>query len=225
MRSSAASTRGSHPVRAADAVAVAAASAYEPATATDEVGELLAHALADDLERSFERVVHTYQDRILSYSARLLGDPGRAEEIVQDVFVRAYRALETYDRPRIRALRLRPWLYAIASNLVRNAVRGKRIRVVGLERDDGSARPIFDAGPSPESAIERDEDWRRVGDAIARLSPRLRSAFVLRYVEELSYDEIAQALAQPVGTVKSNAHRGLLAVRSALEAGPQENIS
>ena len=195
----------------------AAAAPFEPTTSVDEVGELLAHCLADDLDLCFERVVHTYQDRIVNLATASLGDRQRAEEVAQDVFVRAYRALQSYDRPRIRKLRLRAWLYAIAMNLVRNAVRGKRLRVVGLEHDDGSPRPIEDGAPSAQTRIEQKEDWQHVGDAIARLSPKLREAFRLRYIDELSYDEIATALDQPVGTVKANAHRGLVAVRAFLE--------
>ena len=195
----------------------AALQAYEPAPCVDEVGELLAHALADDLDMAFEQVVRTYQDRIVSVVARTLGDSPRAEEIAQDVFVRAYRALQTWDRPRIRKLRLRSWLYAIAFNLMRNAVRGKRVRTVGLEHEDGSPRAIADTAPSPEARAELQDDWKRVRAAIAALSPKLRDAFVLRYVEELSYDEIADALSQPVGTVKASAHRGLMAVRDYLE--------
>lgn len=198
----------------------AAVPAYEPAPCIDEVGELLAHALADDVDLAFEQVVRTYGDRIVSFAARSLGDVQRAEEVAQDVFVRAYRALQTYDRPRIRKLRLRPWLYTITMNLVRNAVRGKRLRVVGLERDDGSPRPFVDPAPAPEAQAEERDDWRRVHAAIARLSPKLRDAFVLRYVDELSYDEIADALSQPVGTVKANAHRGLMSVRDFLEDQP-----
>jgi RNA polymerase sigma-70 factor (ECF subfamily) len=190
---------------------------FEPVTSVDEVGEFLAHALADDVDLAFEQVVRTYQDRIVSVAARSLGDQQRAEEVAQDVFVRAYRALSSYDRPRIRKLRLRSWLYAITLNLIRNAVRGKRLRLVGLERDDGSPRPIADTKPTPESHAEIREEWQYVGDAIAQLSPKLRDAFVLRYVEELSYDEIADALSQPVGTVKANAHRGLMNVRAFLE--------
>ncbi|MGA3039130.1 MAG: RNA polymerase sigma factor [Vulcanimicrobiaceae bacterium] len=195
----------------------AALPAFEPTTSVDEVGELLAHALADDVDLAFEQVVRTYQDRIVSVAARSLGDRQRAEEVAQDVFVRAYRALVTYDRPRIRKLRLRSWLYAITLNLIRNAVRGKRLRTVGLERDDGSPRPIADPKPTPEAQAEARVEWQLVGGAIAKLSPKLRDAFVLRYVEELSYDEIAEALSQPVGTVKANAHRGLMNVRAFLE--------
>jgi len=198
----------------------AAVPAYEPSTCIDEVGELLAHALADDVDMAFEQVVRTYQDRIVSYAARSLNDVARAEEVAQDVFVRAYRALQAYDRPRIKKLKLRPWLYAIALNLVRNAVRGKRLRLVGLEREDGRPRPIVDTAPAPEAQAITHDEWRRVQDAIGRLSPKLRDAFVLRYVDELSYDEIADALSQPVGTVKANAHRGLMSVRDFLEDQP-----
>lgn len=195
----------------------AAATPFEPQTRVDDVGELLAHALADDLDRAFEQVVRSYQDRIVSAAARALGDVPRAEEVAQDVFVRAYRALQSYDRPRIRALRLRAWLFSIAMNLIRNAVRNKTLATTGLAYDDGKPRAVPDPAPSPAALAERSDEWERVGAAIARLSPKLRDAFVLRYVEELSYDEIATALAQPVGTVKANAHRGLIAVRAFLE--------
>ncbi|MBV8282368.1 MAG: RNA polymerase sigma factor [Candidatus Eremiobacteraeota bacterium] len=188
-----------------------------PAAQVCDVGELLAHALADDLDAAFENVVRTYQDRIVSFAARALRDRGRAEEVAQDVFVRAYRALQGYDRPRIRALRLRSWIYTIAANLVRNAARGKQLSVVGLEREDGRSRAIADPSPSAESRLELQDDWRRIDDAIALLSPKLRGAFVLRYVEDLTYDEVAETLGQPIGTVKANAHRGLIAVRAALE--------
>lgn len=190
---------------------------FEPESRVDHVGELLAHALADDLDRAFEQVVRSYQDRIVSAAARALGDASRAEEVAQDVFVRAYRALQAYDRPRIRALRLRPWLFAIAMNLVRNAVRNKPLPTTGLAFDDGKPRAVPDPAPSPAALAERNEEWECVRAAIAHLSPKLRDAFVLRYVEELSYDEIATALAQPVGTVKANAHRGLISVRTFLE--------
>jgi len=193
---------------------------FEPITSVDEVGELLAHALADDVDMAFEQVVRTYQDRIVSVAARALGDRQRAEEVAQDVFVRAYRALTTYDRPRVRKLRLRSWLYAITLNLIRNATRGKRLRTIALERDDGSPRPIADPEPTPEARVEIRDEWQLIGGAIAQLSPKLRDAFVLRYVEELSYDEIADALSQPVGTVKANAHRGLMNVRAFLEEQP-----
>ena len=177
----------------------------------------LVQALAHDLERSFERVVIAYRAEIVSFVARMLRDDARAEDVAQDVFVRAYRALQTYPVQRRAALRLRSWLFAIAHNLTRNAFRDAPPASDSLEYDDGAARPLLDGRPGPEQLVLRSEAWGYVDDAVARLSPALRAAFVLRYVDELSYDEIAETLDQPIGTVKASAHRGLLAVRAYLE--------
>ena len=76
---------------------------------------------------------------------------------------------------------------------------------------------MSDDSPSPDDVVLRAETWQSIGDAVARLTPALRGAFVMRYVDDLSYDEIAETLGQPVGTVKASAHRGLLAVRAQLE--------
>ena len=183
-----------------------------------EPDAVLAGALAHDLDRAFEHVVIAYRVRIVSFVNRMLHDPARAEDVAQDAFVRAYRALQTYAPERRAALRLRSWLYAIAHNLVRNAVRDAPPPSDPLEYDDGEPRgAVADAGPSPEELVLRTEAWSSVDAAIARLSPALRPAFVMRYVDELSYDEIAASLEQPVGTVKASAHRGLMAVRAYLE--------
>jgi RNA polymerase sigma-70 factor (ECF subfamily) len=180
--------------------------------------ELLADALARDLDAAFERFVIAYRARIVTFVARMLRDDARAEDVAQDVFVRAYRALQTYPPERRAALRLRSWLYAIAHNLTRNTFRDAPPPSDPLDYDDGTPRvAVLDSRPGPETLVLREEAWASVGVAIAELSPALRPAFVLRYVDELSYDEIAQTLEQPVGTVKASAHRGLLAVRAHLE--------
>jgi len=179
---------------------------------------MLAGALAHDLDRSFEHLVIAYRVPIVSFVGRMLHDHARAEDVAQDVFVRAYRALKSYPAERRRALRLRSWLYAIAHNLTRNAVRDAPPPSDPLEFEDGEPRAaLSDAAPGPEDSVLRAEAWDHVGAAVARLSPAVRPAFVMRYVDELSYDEIAASLEQPVGTVKASAHRGLMAVRAYLE--------
>ncbi len=148
----------------------------------------------------------------------MLHDDARAEDVAQDVFVRAHGALHGYPPERRAELRLRSWLLAIAHNLTRNAVRDAPPPSDPLDYDDGAPRHgLTDAQPGPDGVLLRAEAWRSVGDAAARLSPALRAAFVMRYVDDLSYDEIAESLGQPVGTVKASAHRGLLAVRAQLE--------
>ena len=179
---------------------------------------MLAVALARDLDRAFEHLVIAYRARIVTFVARMLHDDARAEDVAQDVFVRAYRALQTYPAERRASLRLRSWLYAIAHNLTRNAFRDAPPPSDSLEYDDGAPRAgLVDAEPGPEHLVLRAEAWESIGDAIARLSAALRPAFVMRYVDDLSYEEIAESLDQPVGTVKASAHRGLLAVRAHLE--------
>jgi RNA polymerase sigma factor (sigma-70 family) len=179
---------------------------------------LLASALSGDVDRAFEHLVIAYRERIVTFVARMLRDDARAEDVAQDVFVRAYRALKGYPPERRAALRLRPWLFAIAHNLTRNAVRDAGRRTESLEYDDGSPRAeLLACEPGPEVLALRGEAWASVDAAIARLTPALRAAFVMRYVDELPYDEIAESLDQPVGTVKASAHRGLMAVRAHLE--------
>jgi RNA polymerase sigma-70 factor (ECF subfamily) len=185
---------------------------------TADADAVLAVALARDLERSFEHVVIAYRARIVTFVARMLHDDARAEDVAQDVFVRAYRALQTYPAERRAALRLRSWLYAIAHNLTRNAFRDAPPPSDSLEYDDGTARTgLVDGQPGPEHLVLRAEVMESIGDAIARLSGALRPAFVMRYVDDLTYEEIAASLDQPIGTVKASAHRGLLAVRAHLE--------
>jgi len=179
---------------------------------------LLARSLARDLDRAFERLVITYRVRIVTFVARMLHDDARAEDVAQDVFVRAYRALQTYSVERRETLRLRPWLYTIARNLTRNAFRDTPAPSDSLDYEDGNPRAaLLDDEPGPESLVLRAEAWESVGAAVSRLSPALRPAFVMRYLDDLSYDEIAESLDQPIGTVKASAHRGLLAVRAYLE--------
>ena len=178
----------------------------------------LAAALARDLERNFEALVLAHRARVVSFVARMLHDDERAQDVAQDVFVRAYRALQAYDDERRRDLHVGPWLLAIAHNLTRNAVRDAPRATERLEREDGSARAgVRDTAPGPESLTVQRETFREIEHAVNALSPRLRPAFVLRYLEDLSYDDAARVLSQPVGTVKASAHRALLAVREQLE--------
>jgi RNA polymerase sigma factor (sigma-70 family) len=183
----------------------------------------LAAALARDLDASFEPFVIAYRQCIVTFVARMLGDSARAEDVAQDVFVRAYAALRSYSAERRAALRLRSWVYAIAHNLTRNAVRDAPPRADSLEFDDGQERgaATIDPRPGPDALAVRHETWQQIADAVGRLSPRIRPAYVMRYLDDLSYEEIAHALRQPIGTVKASAHRGALAVRSDLE---HENV-
>jgi RNA polymerase sigma-70 factor (ECF subfamily) len=182
----------------------------------------LALALAADLDATFPDLVRAFQDRLYSFALRLLHSRQDAEESVQDAFVRAYRALAGYPPEQRRQLRLRPWLYRITLNVVRNRVRRPTRAAVDLDGPGGdglAASPL----ERPERVAEDGERRERLVRALAGLPRRYASAVVLRHVQGLSYAEVAEVLDQPVGTTKSDVHRGLRLLREALEGDPLLN--
>jgi RNA polymerase sigma-70 factor, ECF subfamily len=172
--------------------------------------------LSRNLDGNFEELLRQYQDRLYSFALRLAGNAEDAEEVVQDAFVRAYRALQSYPPERIQDIALRPWLYQITLNVFRNRVRGRRLAEVAL--GDGSDyedrdEPVGPEQERPEAAAERVELRGELAAMLANLPERYRAPVVLHYVEGLSYIELAQVLDQPVGTAKANVHRGIEQLR------------
>jgi RNA polymerase sigma-70 factor (ECF subfamily) len=182
--------------------------------------ESLAADLARDLDGSFEQRVRTYEDRLYSFALRLAGKPEDAEEIAQDAFVRAYRALKTYTAERIRAMTLRAWLYQVTLNVARNRFRGKRHNFVSLSNGgpgEAAANAVADdPGTRPDARFEQTRRRADLASLVAELPERYQSALILRYVEGLRLDEVATILKQPLGTTKSNVHRAINALRAAI---------
>jgi len=179
--------------------------------------------LAADLDAAFETLVVSFQDRLFSFAHRLCGNREDAEEVAQDSFVRAYRALKTYPADRIRALALQAWLYRITLNVARNKWRGKRVRLVSLENGGGdgeAARRAWEAPDAaerrPDSRLEQEQDRAGLASLVATLPERYRAALILRYVEGLRLEEVATILKQPLGTAKSNVHRAVNLLRRAI---------
>jgi len=184
----------------------------------------LEEALAADLESSFERLVRAYQDRLYAFAYRLCGRREDAEEVAQDAFVRAYRALTTYPAERIRALSLRAWLYRITLNVARNRFRRKRHPIVSIDqgvlRADGGERAPLEIPANAEERPDRVYEKRRaradVATLVRDLPDRYRAPILLRYVEDLPVEEVASILGQPLSTAKSNLHRGINALRESI---------
>ncbi|HEY3172801.1 MAG TPA: sigma-70 family RNA polymerase sigma factor [Thermoanaerobaculia bacterium] len=183
----------------------------------------LTNDLADDLDGAFERLVRGFQDRLFSFARRLCGNREDAEEVAQDSFVRAYRALKTYPEDRIRSLALQAWLYRITLNVARNRLRGKRLRLVSIENggaEGEAARRAWespdDPGERPDSRLEQSQKRADIAFLVATLPERYRAALILRYVEGLQLDEVAAILKQPLGTAKSNVHRAVNLLRRAI---------
>ncbi|HLU32014.1 MAG TPA: RNA polymerase sigma factor [Acidimicrobiia bacterium] len=165
----------------------------------------LCHRLATDLDSAFPDFVEAMSRDIYSGLRRLAG-PDEAEDLTQEAFIRAYQALNAYDRRRIENLRLRGWFWTIALNLGRNHARARARRPILVELET-----VTSHDPEPPDS----EAWDR---RLAALPSVQRRAVVLRHVVGLSYDEIGQATGRPETTVRSDVHRGLEKLRNIMEA-------
>jgi len=160
---------------------------------------------------AFEELVMTYQHRVFGVALRMLGNPAEAEEVAQEAFVRAHRALGEFRGD----AKLSTWLYAIASRLCLNRLAAGERRMA-RQGEDALLR-LSDAGPRPDAALERRELETALGRAIAELPEDRRIVVVLRDVEGLSYEEIAQVLELTLGTVRSRLHRARAELKEKLE--------
>lgn len=170
----------------------------------------------------FEGIVDDYQRRLYGFALRMTGNREDAEEIVQDAFVRAFRALGKMTLEQRGELRLQPWLYTITLNVTRNRLRSKRPTNVALDAlaDPDALLSGTGEGPDrPEAIVERGADMQLVEQALLALPMHLRAAATLRFIEGRSHPEIAEILDQPIGTVKSHVHRAVRILRRIL--GPQ----
>ncbi|MDQ1437515.1 MAG: hypothetical protein QOK43_1144 [Acidimicrobiaceae bacterium] len=161
--------------------------------------------LAADLDGSFEAFVRSHQDAVYSAALRLTLSRTDAEDVAQDVFVRAYKALCGFDRERILALSTKPWLARITLNVVRNKARtnGRRPQTTALDVDPA------DTAPGPDSKAVEADGHAALIDKLAALPDIYRGPVVLRHAYGLSYDEVAEVLGRPVGTVKAQVSRAL----------------
>ena len=160
---------------------------------------------------AFEDLVMTYQHRVFAVALRMLGNRAEAEEVAQEAFVRAHRALGEFRGD----AKLSTWLYAITSRLCLNRLASGERRMA-RQGEDALLR-LSDAGPRPDAALERRELEAALGRAIADLPEDRRIVVVLRDLEGLSYEEIAQVLELELGTVRSRLHRARAELKEKLE--------
>jgi RNA polymerase sigma-70 factor (ECF subfamily) len=166
----------------------------------------LTAALARDLDDAFSTLVESAGPGLYWGLRRLCGDHQEAEDLTQETFIRAYRALGQFDRGRFEELRLSPWLWTIALNLGRNHLRNRSRRPTLVELH---ANPAVDDPEPPDLAA-----W---DTRLSMLPVSQRRAVVLRHVVGLGIGEIAEATGRPQGTVKADIHRGLDRLRRVME--------
>lgn len=159
---------------------------------------------------AFSELVERYQDKVFTLCLRWIGHRQIAEEVAQDVFLALYRSLAGFRGES----KVSTWIYRVAVNHCKNR-RLYRMRrasdrhepLEGPERDDAPQRQLADEGPGTDVDAHRSEAERLVAEALAQLDEAQRSIIVLRDIQGLGYDEIADILDLPRGTVKSRLHR------------------
>ncbi len=171
---------------------------------------------------AFDEIVARYKDGIYNYISRMISNRDEVEDLAQEVFVRAYAGLKSFRQDS----NLRTWLYRIANNLCIDRYRRagvERRLVTPLEREhegEEGAREIDlpDRTYDPLVVCERTELQAQVQKALSRLPDKLRTTILLYDMEGLSYEEIAETLDVPIGTVKSRLFNARMQLRNWLKA-------
>jgi RNA polymerase sigma-70 factor (ECF subfamily) len=178
-------------------------------TAGPDGGDLIEAHLQGD-QTAFGRLDRLYRNRLISFINRMVRDRDRAEELVQETFLRVHRHGQRFDPTR----KFSTWIYTIAGNLARNDLRRRRRSpVVALDavNPDGQATNWVefaeDPAPRPDDAQVSRSMMELIHKTVDRLSPIHRRVFVLREIEGKTYEEIAEAVGCDLGTVKSRLNR------------------
>jgi RNA polymerase sigma-70 factor (ECF subfamily) len=178
-----------------------------------QTGQLVRRCLAGD-SSAWEEIVRLHNRRIYNLCYRFTNSPDDAQDLTQDVFIRVYRTLASYN---VEKGAFTTWLTTLTRNLlVDHFRRSKQDRVTdsidaGLREEEDSlslSDRLEDPGPSPDDRLASKETQKVVQGALQRLSPDLREAVILRDLQDMDYKEIAAVLRVPEGTVKSRINRG-----------------
>jgi len=162
----------------------------------------------EDQKRAFDEIVLRYKGRIFSFIMRMVKDPALAEELTQETLIRVYIHAAKYRE----IAKFSTWVFTIATNLVRNKMRQRSRRPVMISLNpapEDDELPVDPADQSADSsdAVEREELARLINEATARIPEKYRIPFLLREVEQLSYEEIQQVTGLKLGTVRSRINR------------------
>ena len=174
-----------------------------------EYDQLLVERVQAGDKRAFDVLVSKYQRRLMRLVSRLVHDPAEAEDVVQETFIKAYRALRHFRGDAA----FYTWLYRIGINTAKNYLVTQGRRAVTSSDTDAEQAESFDDGNklrdnnTPESVLASKQIAATVNAAMDVLPIELRTAIVLREIEGLSYEEISEIMACPIGTVRSRIFR------------------
>jgi len=159
-------------------------------------------------KRAFDLLVLKYQHKIVALVNRFVKDPVAAQDVAQEAFIRAYRALVNFRGESA----FYTWLYRIAVNTAKNYLVAKSRRPPATDLDADEAELLFQEQglteqATPENMLIRDQSHQQLMAALDGLSPPLREAITLREMDGMSYEAIAEMMETPIGTVRSRIHR------------------
>ncbi len=173
---------------------------------------------------SFGILVGRYKDNVYNTVFRTLGNQHDAEDIAQEAFISAYKAIGKFDPERA----FMPWLLKIAVNLSIDYLRRKQMQTVSLDsiemQSSGNLDPVKNKLHSNSDGVEELELQQTVEQLLSVLPPKYRAVIVLYYTEGLKYNEIAQTLDIPVGTVKTYLHRGRYILKEQAKTALRDSV-
>jgi len=170
--------------------------------------EELAALVQGKKEEAFGVLMSRYQPKLLRYGRKFLSDNAPIEDVVQEVFIKVYQNIQSFDTVRPFS----PWLYRIAHNLFVNALRHKsRQPFISVDLDMFSAHTAYEIDPAGDE--EREQTKVLIDRGLAKLAPIYKEVIILYYIEQLSYQEIAEVLHVPAGTVGIRLRRGKEALK------------
>ena len=170
----------------------------------DDIEALIQRCLRGD-QAAWERIVRLHWRRVFNVAYKFVGKHDEAEDLTQDIFIKIFKSLGTFDR---RA-NFQTWLVSVSRNLCIDHYRSVRKERQTIDRDvDANELAPAAAEPGPIAALEQRDRITLLREALASLPDTLRTAVVMRDIQEWSYQEIAERLTLPEGTVKSRINRG-----------------
>ena len=164
---------------------------------------------------AFGELVSRYQDRLFNTVVRLVDNAEDARDVVQEAFLHAYQSLHSFKGDSL----FFTWLYRIAVNTAISMKRKQRhvLRIAPTGEGSGAIDPLDPSESNrPGHAIEMAEEERQVHDALAKLSPEHRAVLVMKDMDGMKYEDMAEILGVPVGTIRSRLHRARLEMRDIL---------
>lgn len=180
-----------------------------PASPRAEEDRILIIAARNGEPKAFEKLMQRYRKSVYYSLLKMVRNEEDAEDLTQEAFAKAFSSIQNFDAK----YSFSTWLFRIATNNCIDFIRKKKLQTLSIHagNDSGNSAPgvtdVRDEALNPNEKMLSDQRKKMVHDAVEKLSPRYRQLIELRFFEELSYEEIAETLQLPLGTVKAQLHR------------------